>query len=177
LFIFYIRFGPYCFNCYLFYFFNFGWLRISHHHVFVSAFYDIILVSWPRSRASKISPVLLRSFILGFFLISSFNIRLWGLEFCRFFLFSLCGVIPSHGLVNPSWLRGFFLCFLNLFFFNFPLHHLVCLRVDLHCFIQFLMCKFIMILRMNREFDILTRIKFWKKNYFFFQLILQCLLY
>ena len=37
---------------------------------------------------------------LIFFLISSFYVRLLGLELCYFFRFSLCEVIPGRGLMK-----------------------------------------------------------------------------
>jgi hypothetical protein len=59
-----INFGSCSFDCYLFYFFYFGWLRILLHNFFVFAFYGVIWVSRIRSLFSKISSIWLWSFFL-----------------------------------------------------------------------------------------------------------------
>jgi hypothetical protein len=79
-------------------------------------------------------------FEIDFFLISSFNIRLLAHELHDFFRISFYMVILI--LYPCLWVSQvnscfFFFTFFNWFFFNFALHHLVCLRVDRLCFIQF----------------------------------------
>jgi hypothetical protein len=82
-----------------------------------------------------------KSFTKNDFFSISFNIGLLGLEFHDFLRFSFYMAIPISYLgsrgsrINPDWHL--------FFFFSFTFHHLVCLRVNLHCFIQFLICRLI----------------------------------
>jgi len=72
-----------------------------------------------------------------------------GLELCDFFHFFFVGLywphILSSGLVELTWVDiSFFSTFLIDFFFSFASHYLVCLRANLHYFIQFLLFSFFM---------------------------------
>ena len=69
-------------------------------------------------------------FLHCFFLISSFNIKLLGLELYDFFRYSFCWVIPNHvnqvNRVNSTFFPVFFIdltsVFLKVFFFISDLH-------------------------------------------------------
>ena len=63
----------------------------------------------------------------------------------------------------------FFLISIDIFF-SFVFHHLVYLRVDLHCFNQFFMYEVILILQPGYEYDMLTRLFFFKIDIFLFVL-------
>jgi hypothetical protein len=108
-------------------------------------------------------------YVLKFlFLISSFNIRLLGLKIHDFFRFLFCGINSISYLkswvsqINPDWLMFFFQWFFQLnFFFSFVFHYLVCLRVGLHYFIQFVLYKIILLSWLSYKFGMLTRVRFF----------------
>jgi hypothetical protein len=84
-----------------------------------------------------------------------------------FFAFLSVGLtrshISSHGLVKLTRIDScfFFNGFFNWFFFCFVFHYLVCLRVGLHYFIQFVLYKVILLLWLSYKFDMLTQVRFF----------------
>jgi len=94
-------------------------------------------VSWLESQVLNVNLIWLWSFLgsfLFYFLVSSFNIRLLGLQFFDFFHFLFYEVIsisyPGNELVKLTPVDSRF--FFNVFFFSFVFHCLVFLRPSLH---------------------------------------------
>jgi len=72
LFNFYTKFDSHCFDCYLLYVFNFGWLGILFHDFFMYVLYGAIVISWHMSQVLKISLVWFQSFFRCFFILNFF---------------------------------------------------------------------------------------------------------
>jgi hypothetical protein len=80
-----------------------------------------------------------------------------------FFAFLSVGLtrshISSHELVKLTRIDS---CFFSIdCFFSFVFHYLVCLRVGLYYFIQFVLYEVILLLWLSYKFDMLTQVRFF----------------
>jgi apolipoprotein N-acyltransferase len=127
----------------------------------------LIHISWPKSIASKMNPSWLQFFKVHFFkkkftFILQYRVN-WGLSFMIFLTLLSMGLswsyIPSHRLGRLTRVNSCFL-FSLLFFFQFLLSTLCCLRFKLRSFIKFTLYGFIDISRPGSGFGRLNQMDF-----------------